>query len=97
MCCLTDKAMLGCLLRGFLFCPDFFVTSFSLDIAFIYMMLSTSLLLNIYLFYGALASDVSDKNLKAMSKKEVKGLDDRLNVRNDVKVLVCDPGRVTVL
>lgn len=34
---------------------------------------------------------------KAMSKKEVKGLGDRLDVRNDAKVLVCDPGRVTVL
>lgn len=32
-----------------------------------------------------------------MSKKEVKGLGDRLDIRNDVNVLVCDPGRITVL
>lgn len=60
------------------------------------MMLSTSLVLNICLFYEALASEVSGRNLKAMSKKEVKGLGDRLDVRDDDKVLVCDHGRVTV-
>lgn len=49
------------------------------------------------LFCEVSASDVSNRNLKAMSKNEVKGLGDRLDVRNDIKVLACDPGRVTAL
>lgn len=61
------------------------------------MKLSTSLVLSICLFCEALASDVSNRNLKAMSKNEVKGLGDRLDVRNDSKVLACDPGRATAL
>lgn len=50
------------------------------------------------MFCEAPASDISSKNLKAMFKKEVKGLRDRLDIGMMlIKVLVCDPGRMTVL
>lgn len=45
-------------------------------------------MLNVCLSYEALASDVSSRNLKMMSDKEVRGLDRRLDVRND------DPGGI---
>lgn len=32
-----------------------------------------------------------------MTRKDVRGLGDRLDVRNDAKVSVCDPGRIMVL
>lgn len=62
------------------------------------MMFCTPLRLNICLFCEALTSDISSRNLKAMSKKEVKGLGDRLDIGMMlIKVLVCDPRRITVL
>lgn len=62
------------------------------------MTFCTQLRLNICLFCEALTSDISSRNLKAMSKKEVKGLGDRLNIGMMlIKVLVCDPRRITVL
>lgn len=60
-------------------------------------MLCTELVLNIYLFCETLVSDVGSRNLKVMYRKDVRGLGDRLNVRNDVKVSVCNPGRKMVL
>lgn len=59
------------------------------------MMFCTQLGLNICLFCEALALDISSRNLKVVSKKEVKGFSDTLDIRKDV--LVCDPGRITVL